>query len=496
LGLIKRQAIQGTIFTYTGVVLGFVTTALLFPRFLETNEIGLLSILVSYTLIFAQFSSLGFNSVTSRLFPYFRDNKNSHNGFLFIALTVSLAGFILVLIAFFLLNKYYFVQRFETSPLLIKYVYYIIPLTFFTVFFNTLDNYYKVLFKSVQGLFLKEFLQKMLTLVSTAMYILNWINFSGFVLLYISSICLPTLIITVMIIKDGQFNIIPKRGFISKDLAKTMVGVSAFGILASATGIVTLNIDRIMIEFFLGLSLTGVYTTTFYFGSLIIMPSRSLLKVTSVFIADAWKENNLQIIKEIYYKSSINQFLIALLLLIGIWVNIDNIYFILGEKFLPGKYVILWISMAYTFDMLLGVGGNVIGLSKYYRNQTYFMLIQVILIIATNYYLIPKYGIVGAAFATALSKLLYNFIRYLFIYIKFKLQPFNLAFLILLIIGLLSYFVGYKIPRFDNFIIDIAIRSMTVLIIYVSLALIFRISVDVNEKFSKIVNKVFNLSKV
>lgn len=477
-----------------GVAIGFVTSAILFPRFLETTEIGLLSILISYTLIFAQFSSLGFNNVTSRLFPYFRDVKNKHNGFLFIALTVSFMGFLLAVIAFFFLKELYIEPRKETSPLLTQYIIYVIPLTFFTLFFNTLDNYYKVLFKSVQGIFLKEFVQKFLTFSSVLIYAFHVINFNVFVLLYASSLCIPTIIITILIIKDGQFNIFPERNFISKDLAKSMFSVSLFGILAGATGIVTLNIDRIMIETFLGLGLTGIYTTTFYFGSLIIMPARSLLKVTSVFIANAWKENNLTQIKEIYYKSVLNQFIVALLLLIVIWVNIDNVFIILGEKFEPGRYVIFWISMAYLFDMTLGVGGNIIGLSKYYKNQTYFMLVQVVLIILTNYYFIQLYGIMGAAIATALSKFIYNLIRFSFIYVRFKLQPYNFKFIYIILIAILAYYVSFFIPQFNSFILDILIRSLVLLIIYISLILKFKISEELNSKFV-VYLKAFNLKK-
>ncbi len=494
MGIIQQQAIKGTIYTYLGVAIGFVTSAILFPRFLETNEIGLFSILVSYALIFAQFSSLGFNSVTSRLFPYFRDEKNKHNGFLFIALTVSFIGFLLAIIAFFFLKEFYVEPRKETSPLLVQYIIYVIPLSFFTLFFNILDNYYKVLFKSVQGIFLKEFLQKFLTFSSVLFYAFHVINFRVFVLFYVASLCIPTIIITILIIKDGQFNIFPKRNFISKDLAKSMFSVSLFGILAGATGIVTLNIDRIMIETFLGLGLTGVYATTFYFGSLIIMPSRSLHKVTSVFIANAWKENNLTQIKEIYYKSALTQFIVALLFLIGIWVNIDNIFFILGEKFEPGRYVIIWISVAYLFDMSLGVGVNVIGLSKYYRNQTYFMLVQVVLIILTNYYFIPLYGILGAAFATALSKFIYNLIRFSFIYVKFKWQPYNFKFIYIILIGIFAYYVSFFIPQLESFILDILIRSLLLLIIYISLILKFKISEEFNNKFD-IYLKAFNLKK-
>jgi hypothetical protein len=70
LGVIKRQSIKGTACSYIGTVIGFITAGLLFPRFPAKEQIGLLSLLASYSILFAVFANFGFNSVIIRLFPY------------------------------------------------------------------------------------------------------------------------------------------------------------------------------------------------------------------------------------------------------------------------------------------------------------------------------------------------------------------------------------------------------------------------------------------
>ena len=160
MGIIERQTIKGTAYSYIGVALGFVTTGLLFPRILQTEQIGLLSILVAYSVILSQFGSLGFNSVTTRLFTYFRDDENRHNGFLFIALAVTLIGFILTCVFFIIIEPRLIEKSLEKSPLFADYSFYIIPLIFFTLLFSILDNYYKVLYNVTIGSFLKELFQK------------------------------------------------------------------------------------------------------------------------------------------------------------------------------------------------------------------------------------------------------------------------------------------------------------------------------------------------
>src|SRR6056297_273208 len=112
-----------------GVVFGFITNALIFPAVLETNQIGLISILVSYATLFSQFGTLGFVKVINRMFPYFRDRKHNHHGFLFITIIISVLGFLLTTLVFLLFKPYLVEKSIENSPLFVEYVYTIIPLT-------------------------------------------------------------------------------------------------------------------------------------------------------------------------------------------------------------------------------------------------------------------------------------------------------------------------------------------------------------------------------
>ncbi len=486
MGIIQKQAIRGTIYSYLGVLIGFITTGLLFPRILTTDENGLLKLLISYSLIFAQFASLGFNSVTTRLFTYFRDHKKSHHGFLFIAFMVGLGGFIIIIIAFFLLKPLIISNSIDKSALFIEYLYYIIPLIFFTLFFSILDNYYKVLYNAVRGTFLKEFLQRLLILFSVILYYFNLLNFNFFVIAYITAICLPTIIISISLIFEKQFSLKPDFSYLSKEMSRSMISVSVYGILISFSGILILNIDSIMINSMLGISQTGIYAITFFFGTIILIPSRSLTKISAVVIADAWKEKNLILIKDIYYKSCLNQLIFAGLLFIGIWANINNIFKILPPEYEPGKYVIFFIGISSLIQMASGVSNIVIFNSKYYKVHTYFMLILVVLIITTNLIFIPKYGIVGAAMASALSNLVFNLLKFIFLYIKFRMQPFDRKYFIIIIAAGLSYIIGYLLPEIKNYIFDIIIRSAIIALIYGSFILIFKVSDELNQKFFQI----------
>lgn len=494
MGIIKRQAIQGTIFSYMGVAVGFITTLLIYPKVFSKEQIGLIRILVAYSALFAQFATLGFPRVTTMMFTYFRDYQKKHHGFFHIAMLVSLTGLILSLIIFFALQPYIVGRGEETSGLFAEYAYYIVPLIISNLLFILFDTYYKVLFNSVQGTFLKEFLQRLLILTITVLFLFHLINFEEFIILFVASFTTPPLLMMILLLKDKELSLKPEYSFIDRSLGKKMINVSFFGILTSFSGILVLNIDSIMINEYLNLGETGIYSITFFFGTVVLLPSRPLLKISSVVIADAWKNNNIRTIDEIYYKSCLNQVIIGGLFFIGIWGNIHNVFnnFLLPPDFEPGKYVIFFISLASLIQLAGGTSNMILFTSKNYKVHTFLMLILVICLILSNMILIPVYGIVGAAIASAASFLIFNLIKFLYLNLKFGFKPYDYKILFVLVIAGFVYFSTLFLPKLDSFILDIIYRSIIITIIYSVLILVFRLSKDINASFDSLIKKIFN----
>ncbi len=141
------------------------------------------------------------------------------------------------------------------------------------------------------------------------------------------------------------------------------------------------------------------------------LPARSLIKIASVVIAKAWKENRLGEIKDIYIKSSLTQTVIGLFVLLGIMINIDDVISILGKDYIEGKMVIFFIGLSFLINLIFGVSAAIIGNSKQYRVLSYLMIVFLIIVVISNYYLIPIYGIEGAAIASAISILIFQAIK-------------------------------------------------------------------------------------
>ena len=481
MGQIRQQTIKGTIYSYIGVILGFMISGLFLPNILTPGENGLLKLLISYSSLFAQFATLGFNSATTRLFTYFRDHQKNHHGFLFLNLLVMTAGFILAMFAFYLLRDYIIGKSEDTSALFVNYINFLIPLIFFTLLFQMLDTYYKVLFKTVIGTFLKEFIQRIFVLASIALFFFGTITFEEFVIAYVISNSLPGFILFFTLIFTKEFNLRPELSFLNKSLVKQLGSISFYGILFGFTGILVLNIDSIMISTMIGISATGIYAITYFFGTLIIVPARSLRKISGTILADAWRDQNMKVVEDLYKKSSINQFVFGALLFIGIWANIHNVFEILPEEYQAGKWVIFFIGMMNLVEMVSGVSNTLLATSKYYKYTAYLNILMVGFIVGSNYIFIQLFGLVGAAVASLTSIALISLIRYVFIYKRFHMHPFTRSHLLVILISLGTYFLSLLLPPFKNFILDIAVRSISMLLVFSILVYFSKVSEDINK---------------
>ncbi len=489
MGIIIKQSIKGSFWSYLGVGIGFVTTAYLFPNYLSTDVVGLFGLLLAWSTLFAQFSSLGLHGVTARLFPYFRDKEKGHNGFLFIAFMVMITGFVLFLVAFFVFKPWLVESNIEKSKLFTEYVNLLLPLTFFMLLFSFLDVYNKLLYNAVLGIFLSDFLQRVFILSVVLCYVFGWFSAHHMILAYAGVVSMKGAIIFFYLLVNGELNLKPKLNFIDRKLKKEMISVAIFSILAGIGGNIVFNLDKIIVNQMLGLSATGVYTIAFFFGTLVVIPSRPLLKISGTLIADAWKRNDIPYIIDIYKRSCLNQFIIATFLFGGIWVNIDNILIILGPEYASGKWVIFFIGLGYLIDMATGANGQIIGYSEHYRMALWFLLVLMLLVISSMYLFIPIWGINGAAVAIALSFLVNNLMRYFFLKVRYNMQPFNYRFILVIFAFLLAYIVGVILPKMP-LACDILVTSSVFALIFLLVVIIFQVSNDISDILKEILKVI------
>jgi O-antigen/teichoic acid export membrane protein len=489
MGIIIRQSIKGSIWSYLGVGLGFLTTGYLFPNYLTTDTIGLLGLLISWSILLAQFFSLGFNGITSRLFPYFRDKEKCHNGFLFIAFMVMITGFLMFLAVYFIFSPWLAENNADKSQMFSEYIYLLIPLTFFTMLYALLDIFNKLLYDAVFGTFLIEFFQRLLILISVLLFVFDWITLHHLVLAYAGAVSAKGAVMFFYLLLKGEICVKPRLDFVDARLRKEMISVAFFSILTGIGSNLIFSVDKIIINQMLGLSATGIYTIASFFGALVTMPSRPLQRISGTLIAEAWKRNDVSYISDIYKRSCMNQFIIGIFLFGGIWVNIDSILIILGPEYEAGKWVIFLIGIGTLTKMATGANALIVGYSKYYRMSLWFLLIQIVIFLVSIYLFVPLWGITGAAAAIMLSVFAGNAISSVFLYKKYKMQPYSSQYLFVLFIFIAAFAAGYVIPLLP-LVWDILARGSAFAIVFLVIIVSTGISPDINSTIQKIMIQI------
>lgn len=496
MGIIKKQAFQSSVLLYTGTLIGFLTTGLLAPILLTESEIGTLRLLQSYSTLFLSLGILGFTTITIRFIPQFLDkSKNNYNGFLGIALIVGTIGFLITLAIIYSIKPTIIQNNITKSPQFAQYFFLIIPLTFFMIFYSLFDSYNNALYRSSYGIFLRDFVQRILILIGLILVMFQLFDFDQYIYYYILATCLPTLLILIHLYKHKAVDININFNFLKKPLVTSMASVGVFGLLNSFSGIAVIQIDTIMVNMFMDSAAVGIYAVTFYFGTLVLVPSRALNKIAPTIIAKAFKEKDLDTVKDIYYKSSGNLFLIGTLITLGLIVNLDNVFNIIPQSYEEGKYVILFIGLANLTKMAGGSNDSIITYSKYYKMTTVFLILLVSLIVMLNFIFIPAFGMTGAAIASLLAILIYNLTKFIFIKIKFGFNPYNFQYLAVLVFSSIIYILVLALPEINNFIVEIIIDSIiTTMLFYLTIRYL-PIASEVNLFIKQLSQKVFNIFK-
>jgi O-antigen/teichoic acid export membrane protein len=437
---------------------------------------------------------LGFGTVANKYFPYFQTKEGSHhNGFLFLILGVPLIGFIITSVLFVYFHDYLFTGPNENSALLDKYYLLILPLTFFTINTIVLEVYIRAFLKISFSNLVKEIILRLLTTLIILLYALDIININLFWYLFTASYGICMLLLIGYTIKIGQFNIKPNFLFLKKGLFREVIIFGVFGLFTALAGIIVSKIDIVMITYYLDLTDLGIFSLALYITTIIETPKKSITQIVNPIIASAWKNNNLKAIEDIYKKSSLNQLILGVFIFLLIWLNIESIFNLIpkGSIFIHGKYVILYMGLAKLADMATGVNGEIIGYSSKYKFGFFSILFLVVTAICMNYFLIPVYGITGAALATMFSIILFNLIKLIFIQIHYKLQPFTFASLYVIVIAGITWLIIAFIPDLKSDFFNLAYKSILITILFPGVIIYLKLSPDINELLNKNFNRFF-----
>ncbi len=489
MGQIQHQSTKNAIYIYSGAAIGLGSN-ILFGNYLTPAENGVLALIVSFGGIIGAFCNLGFGYAGVRYFPEMRSETKHHHGYLNASIKYSLMALVVASVIF-LSTKTLWVK--EDNLLFSEYYVYSLVIALATVLFNALSVYMRFNFNSTTPTLSKEFVQRLLLVLFFIPFIFDFLSFKSYVNIYVGVFMIIPFGLYFFIKRKGYWYIKDYFGELDEKFRKRFWRACGYGMITAVGASALMYLDSIMVNSLLSTGETGIYVRNFYFATIILMASRAVANISQTHISEAFKENDLLKVNDIYSKSCLTQTIVGLLFFLGIWGNVDNIYRILPQEFSAGRFVILIIGLGNMMTMITGTNQLIIGASPYYKINTYTVFILLGLAVAFNFLFIPKYGITGAAIATALSTTVFSTLRSLFIYYKYKMQPYDWRYLVIIITGIMAWWVSTLLPQLDSLFVDLILRSGIITLLFVLPIYLLKVSSDINSLIEKTITSALRL---
>ncbi|MDR3246335.1 MAG: polysaccharide biosynthesis C-terminal domain-containing protein [Prevotellaceae bacterium] len=492
MGIVIRQSIKGTIATYIGACIGFITTMFIRTKFVSAEDNGLISVILEIGFMFGLLAQLGTSSSAIRFFPYFKNKENNNNGFFFYLMALPFLGCVIFILAYLILKTPVTNFFIKESELIVSYYYWIIPLIVFSAYLFVFESYSIINMRITACKFNREIIIRILTLIVYLLYGYHLINRTGFVAATIATYGLAMLFLFFYLSRISSVSLRHDISFLNKPLRIDIFKYSSYLLIGALGGAAIPKLDLFMVSAGMGLEYAGIYTIVTYIVAVIDIPSRSIGSISSPIASEAMKSGDLKRANKLYQTVSLHQLLTGGFLFVLIWINIDNIFKIMpnGDTYSAGKWVFLFLGISRLVTLALSFGGALISFSKHYHWSLYFTFFISALGILTNYLLIPIWGITGAAIASLLSCLLSYLAQQWIVFKKVKCNPYTLDLFKLIMILLVMTGINSFLGEIDNPWLDGIFRTSIIALIGTALLYFFKISKDLNNIVLIIIKKI------
>jgi len=423
-----KKVAKGTGLVFIGTILGTLLgliTRIITVRYITTTEFGLFSLAVVIVNILAILSSLGFENSVPRYISYALGKKEYTKVWATIksSLKVSLLlSIILSFTLFFLSPK--IANLFHKSSLITP-----IRILAFTVPLMVLSNLLISILRGLEDVKGKIYFQNIfpfgIKIILLSFVILLGLSFKGVLYAYLLG-SLFTLVLIIYYAKKKISLFIPKGSNSSFSLTKELV---AFSLPLLGTSISTMIMgwtDTIMLGYFKSADVVGLYNVALPLSRFIALPLGALAFIYLPIASQLYAQGKLKEMKRLYASVTKWTFFITLPILLCMFLAPKSILSLLfGNKYIGASIALQLLVIGEFVHTFLGPNGmTMISLG---RTGIILLctLVSALSNIILNLLLIPKYGLAGAAGASAFSLALANILLSGFIFKFSTIHPFS-----------------------------------------------------------------------
>ena len=248
------------------------------------------------------------------------------------------------------------------------------------------------------------------------------------------------------------------------------------------------KVDIFMIGYFLNTSSVGIYTIALKIGTL---SNFLLFSINSMFapnITTLYYNNQIIKLKKLYQVITKWIFAINLSVFFLFLIVSKDVMNVFGAEFTVGWLALILITAGQVVNAGVGSAGLINIMTGYPKSELYVSIIVFIINVTLNYFLIPIYGIEGAAFASLISIGIMNLLRLYILYNRLEFLPYNKNYLHVIYSALIALIISYLLNSF----LDLYYLIQLVIIgsVFVSVNILANWKLGLEPEDLMIINKI------
>ena len=464
MSVVARQGVKYSIIGYLGFLLGTFSAIFIFPYDMEFY--GKLRYILPTAEIIVPIIVFGLSFSNVKFFAKVNADGKHHN-MLSLSLLAVIINFLIVVGGFFLIAFWFpdfkKLEIWKMKNLILPLA---LVLALSSVFNKFLTNYKRVVVPNI----FENFVPKLANLGAFCLFFFMGFAeksaYGFFFMMFVISLFGYGLYTNRLEKVKFDFDL----GYFKKDnFYREILTYSLFGFLGNIGNYIAIKIDSYMIGEFISFEENGIYNNIYSIISLIVVPQMGLFNLSAPIINKVLANGDYNELDRFHKKTSLSLFFLGLVLFCCIAVGFPYLAdFMKNGEDLRSSEPIVWVlGFAMLFDLATGFNGHIISLSRYYKFNIVVMLILAVLTITTNMLFLKHtdLGILGIAMAYAISLSLFNIIKIIFNYIKFKVFPLGIEMMYAMILGCISINVALLLPDLKLNILNLFYKPAVVLIL-------------------------------
>jgi O-antigen/teichoic acid export membrane protein len=188
--------------------------------------------------------------------------------------------------------------------------------------------------------------------------------------------------------------------------------------LTSYLALIMGSTDTIMIGMYLTEKEVGLYSVVLKLSTMSLIIFTAVNTVTVAKFSSLWAEQKMDDMRILARKSTNLILYISLPIFLTLWIFPNEILSIFGSEFREASFSLIVMIIGQFLFIVAGPVWQMMNMTDKQKVFFYFSSLSAIINVVLNYYLIPIYGIDGAAIATVTGGIVLNVLS--IVYIKFK----------------------------------------------------------------------------